>query len=273
MKIAVIFPSRGLMFSQTGEELLNNLKGYDHRIFFSHKRPIPDCFEFPTESALADKSITHLWFVEDDMVLRPNTLRKLLEADANVATADYPVTKDGRGSVFYDQGGNVVFCGTGCLLVKRRVFDNLTRPFFRSDIRWTLLNYGEAIKLIGKQVDDVGYGLHDITFSVKLWKNGTKIKVIKQKLGQRKLLELGKSGSNNGAHKIEVWRKIEKNKRLNALLNEPIATGAKSKLVTVDTPTGGITTTQKHAESLVSQGLASYPTRSHTIIDDSEVDI
>lgn len=277
MKVAVILPSRGLIFSQTADEILQNLKGIPHKFFFSHRKPIPDCFEEPTNRALEDKDITHLWFVEEDMVLRPDTLNKLLEADANAATCDYPVTKDGRGAVFYDRGGSVVFCGTGCLLVKREVFDSLKRPFFTDKIRWTMLNYGEAVKLNG--IFDLegylgfNYGTHDITFCIKLWNTGISIKSIKLKAAQRKLVKLGQSGTNNGAHKIEVWRRIEKDARLKAVQAQPIADGAKSVLVTVDTPTGGITTSRKHADKLVEQGLATYPPRRFTIIDDSEVDL
>jgi len=270
--IGVIFPSRGLVFSQTAEELLTNLKGYSHKIYFAHKLPIPDCFTVPLERALGDPTLTHIWVVEDDMVLRPNTLQKLLEADVNVAVADYPVTKDGRGSVFYDKGRNVVFSGTGCMLIKRDVFKHLKAPYFTDKVRWNMQNYGEKIKLTGSY-GSVGYGTQDITFCIKLWNNGVKIKVIKQKLGQRKLIELGKTGSNNGAHKIELWRKIIKDKRLNDLLAQPVAPGAKSKLVTVDTPSGGVSTTRAHAESLVEQGLATYPPRRYTIIDDSEVEL
>lgn len=272
MKIGVIFPSRGLIFSETAEELLNNLKGIPHTIYFSHKRPIPECFEVPTNEALKDPDVTHLFYVEDDMILRPDTLKKLLEVDANAVTADYPVTKDGKGSVFADKGKNVVFCGTGCLLVKRNVFDSLKKPYFTDKVRWIMLNYGEQIKLTGVY-GGVGYGTQDITFCIKLWNTGVTIKLIKQKLGQRKLLALGKAGSNNGAHKIETWRKIVKDARLDALLAQPVAIGAKSKLVTVDTPTGGITTSRKHAENLVAQGMASYPPKRYTIIDDSGVEI
>ena len=51
VKVAVILPSRGLMFSKTAEEIINNVKGVPHKFFFSHKRPIPECFEIPTEEA------------------------------------------------------------------------------------------------------------------------------------------------------------------------------------------------------------------------------
>ena len=61
--------------------------------------------------------------------------------------------------------------------------------------------------------------------------------------------------------------------RLKAIQSQPIALGAKTKLVTVDTPTGAVTTSQKHAENLVAQGLATHPPKRFTIIDDSEVSI
>lgn len=274
MKVAIILPSRGLIFSETAEEVLRNVKDIPHKIFFSHGKPIPECFTSPTNRALIDEDVTHLWFVEDDMIIPPNTLKKMLELDANAVTCDYPTNKEGRGSVFYDRGGRVVFSGTGCLLVKRDVFDHIKAPFFTDKIRWSMLNYGESIKLIAsKNESGEGYGLHDITFSIKLWKAGIIIKVAPVKLGQRKLLALGKSGSNNGAHKIEVWKKIVKNMRLKAVQSQPIALGAKTKLVTVDTPTGAVTTSQKHADNLVAQGLATHPPKRFTIIDDSEVSI
>lgn len=208
------------------------------------------------------------------MVLPPDILRKMLDEDANAVACDYPGTKSGKGTVMRDKGGRVVFTGTGCLLVKRSVFDHLKTPYFTDKIRWSVLNYGESIKLTAsKDESGQGYGLHDVTFSIKLWNAGIIIKVLPVKLAQRKLLALGKSGSNNGAHKIEIWKKIVKDARLKEVLAQPIALGAKTKLVTVDTPTGAITTSQKHAENLIKQGLAEHPPRRFTIIDDSEVEI
>ena len=273
VKVAIILPSRGLIFSKTADEILRNLKGIPHKFFFSHGKPIPECFETPTQLALKDKSISHLWFVEDDMVLPDGILQDLLAENANAVTCDYPVTKTGRGSVFYDGGGSVVFCGTGCLLVKRKIFNGLRAPYFTDKIRWSILNYGEAVKLVALDGDVDGYGLHDITYSIKLWNNGIVIKVLPIKLGQRRLIALGDSGSNNGAHKIEVWTKVVKNMRLKALQAQPVALGAKTKLVVVDTPSGGVTTSRKHADSLVAQGLATYPPKRFTIIDMNEIEI
>jgi hypothetical protein len=269
IKIGVILPSRGLIFSKTADEILQNLKGVPHKFFFSHGKPIPECFEIPTQRALKDDSITHLWFIEDDMKLPQNVLKTLIEQDANAATCDYPINPKGRGSVFYDQGGKVVFCGTGCLLVKASVFKGLEEPYFTDQVRWTMLNYGQSIKLVAHKNDDGdGYGLHDITFCIKLWNVGVIIKVIPIKLGQRKLISLGKAGSNNGAHITREWNRIVKNLRLKELIKQPIADGAKTKLVVVDTPTGAVSTSQHHADNLVEQGLATYPPKRYTIIDD-----
>lgn len=271
-KVAVIIPSRGLIFSRTAEEIVRNLRDINYKLFFSHKRPIPQCFNVPTQEALADETITHLLYVEDDMIIPARTFFGMLNEDKDIITCDYPVTKEGKGAVFYDPAGNVVFCGTGCLLVKRGVFEKLSAPYFRSDIRWSPLNYGKTVKLVGSKFNDEGYGLHDVTFGIRLYKAGIPIHVYSN-LGQRKLLSLGKSGSNDGAHKIEQWHKIKKNFALERILRQPLATGAKGALVTVDTPTGGVRVSQKHAENLVAQGLATIPSQNHVIIDDSEVSL
>ena len=269
MKVAIIIPSRGLMFSRTAEEILKNAKDVHHKFFFSHRRPIPDCFETPTHEALADETITHLLFVEDDMIIPSGTFWGMLNEDKDVITCDYPVTKEGKGAVL-SVGGEVIYTGTGCLLVKREVFDKLTKPYFRSDIRWNPLNYGKTIKLVGSMYKDGGYGLHDVTFGIKLYKAGIPIAVY-GKLGQRKLVRLGKSGTNNGAHVTEDWLKLKKDYQFKKIMSMPLATGAKGALVTVDTPSGGVRVTQRHAQNLISQGLATAINEKQVIIDDSEV--
>lgn len=265
--IAVILPSRGLMFSQTADELLQNLKGIKHQFFFSHRKPLPQCFEDPTNEALKGK-FTHLWFVEDDMILPHNTLELLLKADKAVVTADYPVNDKGRGSVF-EVDKRILFTGTGCLLVKREVFDELKPPHFRSDIKWTPKNMGDCIKFIGAKIDNEGYGLHDVNFGINLWRRGIPIHKIKQQCGQRKLIALGKAGSNDGAHQIDTWIRIKKNLQVNEIKRWPVElTG---NLTTVKTPTGEMNVTEAHAKTLISKGLATAMPKQPIIIDDSEV--
>jgi len=268
-RVAVILPSRGLMFSRTAEEVVRNVRTISHKFFFSHKRSIPMCFEIPTLQVLEDSTITHLWYVEDDMILPDNTLADMLSEDKDVITCDYPVTRDGKGAVL-KIGKEIVYCGTGCLLIKRHVFDKLEHPYWRSDIRWTPLNYGTTIKLAGSMFNGEAYGLHDVTFGVRLHNLGIPI-VLYKTIGQRKLVELGKTGTNDGAHKIESWTRVKKDYQLKKIRSLPLATGAKGQLITVDTPTGGVRVSKKHAENLIKQGLATPIKNKGVAIDESEV--
>jgi len=253
MKIGVILPSRGLMFSESAQEILDNLQGFNHKIFFSHGVPIPECFEKPTNRALLD-GCTHLFFVEDDMALNKDTLANMIALDRAVVTVDYPVNKEGRGAIFR-VGKEVVFCGTGCLLVKREVFDELKAPYFRTDIRWNIRNYGDFLKMTSSKDTNLdGYGLHDVNFCMSLYHLRIPIYVLPGKLGQRKLVELGKQGTNNGAHQIEVWKKITKDHLLKEIKKWPVLpTG---DLETVLTPTGQINVSKAHARKLIRKGMA-----------------
>jgi hypothetical protein len=269
MKIAVILPSRGMIFSQTAEEILQNLKGLPYRFFFSHKQPIPRCFEQPTVLALKDPEITHLWFVEDDMILSPETLTELLKANVEAITCDYPVSAAGQGAVFLDEKNKVVFSGTGCLLVKREVFDRLTRPYFRSDIHWGATYYGSYIRMTtsisGRGLSD--YGLHDVTFGIKLYVSKSPIKLSPIRCGQRKLKAMGKSGTNHGAHQIDEWTEIVPHYlRKHIEKADPLPTG---ELVTIATPNGEVETDRVHAAKLIEAGLAIKAEERYIVIDDT----
>lgn len=267
MRVAVIIPSRGLIFSRTAEEILNNLNNIPHKLYFAHKLPLPECFETPTEEALKDSENTHFWFVEEDMVIPSNTLQNMLFAHEDVVAIDYPVSKKGQGSVFRDQGGNVVFCGTGCLLVTRKALEAVGRPYWRSDIRWTVANYGSYLRFTAGKNNFDNYGLHDVNFGIRLWKKGIKIRVIESTLGQRKLVALGKTGTNNGAHLIETWTKVKKDFLLKEYRSWPVMpTG---ELVEVTTPTGDIMVSRTHAKTLKRKGLAKPPEKKYITIDDS----
>lgn len=264
MKVGVIFPSRGLVFSKTADELLQNLKKVNHKIFFSHGKPIPDCFNEPLERALADPEITHIWFVEDDMVLKYDTLFWMLAARLPVVTVDYPINQEGRGSIF-EVKNRIIFCGTGCLLVRREVFDELPKPVFRTEVRWRMKNCGEYIKMTSHKVEDEGYGLHDINFSMALYRLNIPIHKLEGKLAQRKLLSLGKAGSNNGAHNIKIWTKLVRNHLLKQVKKWPVEKSG--NLITVITPTGEVMLSHTHAKKLIKKGLATKTPKRPVVVD------
>lgn len=269
MKIAVILPSRGLIFSRTAQELLNNLEGYDYEIFFAHGLPIPDCFNKPLERALRG-SFTHIWFVEDDMIIPEESLSAMLLMDDPVVTMDYPVSKDGQGAVF-EADNRVIFTGTGCLLVKREVFDVLKPPYFRTDIKWNAVNHGKFIRFTAQESTRLdSYGLHDVTFGIRLWKAHIPISIAGT-IGQRKLIALGKAGSNNGAHQIEDWIKVKPNYMLKKFQAYPIV--PVGKLITVQTKDGEITVHPTYAKKLIKAGLATASPKLTVGIDYGEFDL
>lgn len=268
IRIAVILPSRGLLFSQTADELLQNLQGYDYDVFFAHKLPIPDCFEKPLKRALrSPQRYTHFLFIEDDMILSDDILDAMLIADLPAVTCDYPVSKDGQGAVFSDIEGRVVFSGTGCLLVKRFVFDRIKKPYFRTDIRWGATNYGDFIRLTANHITNPhleGYGLHDTNFGIKLWHAGIPISVIGT-IGQRKLVKLGKAGSNNGAHEIEEWTEVKPDVLLKKFQSMPaMPTGV---LVTVNTLQGELMVHPDKAKKMIKAGTATKIPRQSVSFD------
>jgi hypothetical protein len=265
INVAVILPSRGLIFSRTAEEILKNVKDVPHRIFFAHRLPIPDCFEKPVLEALKG-SYSHIWFVEDDMILPPDTLKRLLDMDKAVVTVDYPTTDYGGGAMFKVKG-QVIFAGTGCTLVRREVFDELKPPYFRTDICWNIKNYGDFIKISaverGGQLD--GYGLHDVNFYMNLYRLEIPVHDAGFTLGQRKLVELGKPGSNNGAHHVEEWTKIKKDDLLNKVKKWPIE--AKGNLVSVVIGGKELLTSKNHADNLIKKGIGVKPPNRPVVVD------
>lgn len=268
MKVAVILPSRGLIFSRTAEEILNNVKGIPHRFYFAHGLPLPDCFEAPLTKALKDTDITHVWFVEDDMVLPPDTLKKMLEADKPVVTVNYPTTDRGDAAVLTIKG-ETLYGGTGCTLVKRKAFDILHPPYFRTDIVWTPKNKGDHIKFTARRKTGGGYGLHDVNFFMNLYQRGIPVHVMDFTLGQRKLIALGKQGSNNGAHKIKEWKRVKKDRYFTLIRNLPVE--ASGKLVSVEVDGEEFMATRDHAKKLVKKGLGKIVPQRPIVLDRSEL--
>lgn len=269
IKVGVILPSRGLMFSETAEEILKNLKDVPHIFYFAHKLPIPECFETPVNNALDNGTISHLWIVEDDMILPPNTLKDMLDMDKAVVTANYP-TSDKLDCAILTIKNRIVYGGTGCLLVKREVFDELKKPYFRSDIVWSPRNMGNFIKFVGiHRSKPDGYGFQDVNFYINLYKLNIPVHKLPYNLKQRKLVALGKAGSNNGQHQITVWSKMKKDRYFTLKKNLPKPTNEFFTSVVVDNKE--ITVTSEHAKKLIKLGMATKPICRYVSIDDSEV--
>lgn len=208
MKLAVVLPSRGLLFSQSFEELLDELKPFSHKIYFSHNRPIPDCFNEPLEKALKDKTVTHILFCEDDMALPKGILKKMLDLNVPATALDYPFKENGEATILHDPQGYALYSGTGFLLVWREIFDKMPKPVFRTDLAWDVRIEKGTLYMWPRDVSKIKtYGLHDINFGLQLWTNGYPI-VPAAPAGQRKLVALGRKNTNSGAHIIRTIDKV-----------------------------------------------------------------
>lgn len=256
------------MFSQTADEILQNLKNLPHKFYFSHRKPIPDCFEEPVNKALDNPEVTHLWIVEDDMVLPPDTLQNMLDMDKAVVTANYPTTSRGDAAILTIKG-RIVYGGTGCLLVKREVFDELKKPYFRSDIAWIPKNMGDYIKFTATKRGDIGYGFHDVNFYMSLYQLEIPVHVLPGTLGQRKLLSLGQAGTNKGAHKIVIWKKCKKDRYFTLRKNLTVEKSGELTSVIVDGKE--LTCTPKHARKLIKLGIGIRPPKRAVVLDNSEI--
>jgi hypothetical protein len=210
-RIAVILPSRGLVYSKTVEELYEALEGLDFKIFWSHGRPIPDCFEIPTTEALNDPTFTHLLVIEEDMIIPKDGIKNMLKANIHAIAYDYPVSGDIGGTVLYDTKDTAYFTGCGILLVKMDVIRSMKKPIWRTDIAWNMKHRSSYVEFNIEDRQKADYGQQDIAFGLRLYINNMPIHVMKETTGQRKLEKRGDGMTNNGTHTIVEYTDVYKN--------------------------------------------------------------
>lgn len=198
--IAVLIPSRGLVFSETIDEVLREVAPHSFQIFFAHSRPIPEAFNEPMEKIFnSPVKFDYVWIVEEDMVLPKGILQELLDLQAPIATSDYPA-KEGLMCIKRDNEGNVLYTGTGCLLIERGVLELFDRPIFSTENI-----YSEEGKYLGKRDPrETPYGQHDVHLFLQVRELGMPIKVTKSTCNQRKIVEYGQKEVNNGFHRIKI---------------------------------------------------------------------
>jgi len=202
-KLAVILPSRGLMFSETFEELLAELEGFNYEIFWSHGKSLPDCFNDPTEQALKDKNVFAVLICEDDMIIPKGILRKMFMQNYPVVALDYPFKNNGDSTVLNDPNGYAYWTGTGFILIAKSILEAMPRPIWRTDTAWDTMIKGDTLVFWPRKLTKVAYGLHDVNFGMVLYSQSVPIKMMAKSAGQRKLVALGQPKVNEGKHDIK----------------------------------------------------------------------
>lgn len=207
-KLAVIVPSRGLIFSETLEELLGELEGFNYEIYWAHEKSLPECFNEPTERALADPNVYALLFAEDDMIIPKGILKDMFAQSYPVVALDYPFQQNGDATVLHDPKGYAYWTGTGFLLVSKQVLLNMERPIWRTNMTFDPFIDKDTIHFWPRKLDKVYYGLHDLRFGLVLYSAGLPVLPMARTAGQRKLAKLGEKHTNNGAHEINYLTEV-----------------------------------------------------------------
>ena len=207
MKLAVILPSRGLVFSRTISEMLREVRSLDceWELFMAHSRPIPECFNEPVAEGM-DWGATHFWLVEEDMALPAGILAELVETGAPIAAADYPI-KPGFYCVNRDPGGVVRHSGTGCLLAEREALAEALP--FTTEWWYVITDHGKTWtrQRVSESAKGIVYGMHDIELGMRLYERGKPIHIIETTAGQRRITRHAVEHRNDhGWHEIEeMW--------------------------------------------------------------------
>lgn len=199
--IGVILATRGFVFTEVENAIDRNLEGVPHKIYRSFNLPIPDCQNYLVDQAIKD-GCTYLWFVEEDVVVPDDAFERLMIANTGISCIDYGV--NGWGCVTTNQEGEILWCGLGCTLVHKEVFDKLEKPYFRSDIELRLNDWKWVPSPKNK------YGGQDIYFCMKAREVGFKITQVEGECRHLKLDSLGQIEVNNGLHIISDKPKISK---------------------------------------------------------------
>ena len=206
MKIGIILPTRGLVFTQVEEAIEEERKNYEITVYRSHNLPIPSGHNYLTEKALGDGNDFFL-FIEEDTVPIARAIEKLLAVQADIACIDYGVS--GYGCVTKNKEDEILWCGMGLTLVKREVFEVLDKPYFRTDKALKLPDM-TWIDLPKEYVENRNYGGLDIWFCMKAREKGFRIVQVEGEADHLQLIQLGEKGKNYGLHDIGLKPKIEK---------------------------------------------------------------
>lgn len=198
--IAIVVPTRGMLFTEVAQAIQEITYTVESIVLYTWDKVIPDAHNELAAQALA-LGASHILFVEEDTVPPRNAVIDMLRANAAIACIDYGV--NGYSCTAKTRQGDILWCGLGCTLIKKEVFEKLEKPWFRTDKVFRLNDR--------KWIDNPSkYGGQDIWFSQKAREKGFDIVQVKGEARHLKLEELGRSEWNNGLHEISEKPKISK---------------------------------------------------------------
>jgi GT2 family glycosyltransferase len=167
IKIVAGLPTRGFIFAQS---LISLQRNGVTDVCYVTGLTIPDCHNEATKQALA-KGATHVLLYEEDMEMPDGTIEKMLEVNGNIVVVDYAIGDQGKWHCTYKKDGKILFGGTGCMLVRREVFERMPYPWFENDKTFDIKTW-EPLDV------QCEYGGQDVYFCYKARKMGIEIQEV-----------------------------------------------------------------------------------------------
>lgn len=195
--ISILVATRGFCFTKT-DILIDQVRDrFETVVFRTFDKKIPEAQNWLVEQALQTKAGFFL-FIEEDVVPTIEQIFDLINQDADICFIDYGVA---GWSCSAKRNREILWCGLGATLIKRKVFEKLPSPWFRTD-HTLRLNDWQWLKQPAK------YGGHDIWFFSQARDAGFRLTQAAGEAIHLKLDVLGKSEVNNGLHQIGIKPKI-----------------------------------------------------------------
>lgn len=198
-KVAVLIPTRGLIYGKTLESLFKSK--IEKEFIIVSGLPIPEAQNEMVRRALETDCSLFL-MVEDDTVIPDGALEKMIEMNCAMVCVDYPVING--WSTIKKKDGEILHCGLGCTLIKRSVFEKLEEPWFITD---------KSLDADTGEIKDIPmkYGGHDIFFGIKLREAGYKINQLEGfECEHLRCSDLNRREYNNGTYQIYALDKVSK---------------------------------------------------------------
>lgn len=182
MKLALVIPTRGVIFSRTIQStiLSPELPQGTHVIIVSQK-PIPDSHNTCIREALKT-DCTHILFVEEDVEIPKTGLKRMIESAEqgnDYVAIDYPIADKWRTTVWVENG-IVLWTGFGCTLFNRKIFEEMIKDPWLTDKYELVIHQMKPLKyeIRVRKPNPNNYGMYDIYFGLQLQKLGVKMTVL-----------------------------------------------------------------------------------------------